>query len=193
MYLKMVKTLSANHTSHTYKKSIASLHVPSSGKGHEQALWDWAGPSANMGGSAAQRGWAGRESYRPQPRAREFWLDLQCTEGSCSGQGTVSGVPSVPRPPSRPEQWGWPRSSVPRNQGYSHPHAESDTASPHGSDGTEQLPHASDYLHPANQAQVQARQNSAQTLLALTLHQDTKYQTRESKRELLPPELGRGI
>lgn len=130
---------------------------PVRGKRHEQGLWDWAGPSANMGGSAAQRGWVGRESYRPQSRAREAWLDLQCTEGSCSGQGTESGAPSVPRPPSRPEQWGRPRSSVPRNQGYSHPHAESDTAFPHGSEGTEQLLHASDYLHPANQAHVKAR------------------------------------
>lgn len=78
---------------------------------------------------------------------------------------------------SRPEQRGLLRSSVPRNQGCSHPCAEPAPAVPHGRDGTEQLPHCylhpgylhPGYLHPANQAQVQACGIQAKTVDFLTL------------------------
>lgn len=94
MYVKTVKTVSANHISHTYKKGTVSLHVPGSGRRAR------AGPGASTGGPAAQRGSAGRESSEPRPgRGRPH------TEGSCSGRGVRVRGPLCAQT-CRPEQRG---------------------------------------------------------------------------------------
>lgn len=113
MHAKMVKTVFANHIGHTYKKGTASLHVPGSGLRARPGL------GANTGGSAAQRGWAGRESSHPSPG--EGRLPWPATHWGLLFRPGDSVRGPLCAQTSRPEQRGLPRRSVPRNQGYSHP------------------------------------------------------------------------
>lgn len=170
-------------------------------------LWAWAALRASTGGSAAQRSWAPPRAAS-SAQGQGTWLELPLAESSCSGQGTVAGGPFVPRHPGQSSR-GCQGAACRETKDAPTlvpspllllPMAGVALSSCHTVIFTQvnltQVIFTRVFFTQQTKPRcrnVASRPKQCRDPSHCHLWQDTKYLTRESKRDILLLELGRGI